>query len=946
MLDIFTNPGYLAAAGAAISVPIIIHLINRMRFKRLRWAAMEFLLKSQKRNRRRLIIEQLLLLALRCLLIGMVGLLVLRFVGFSFAMFQSKPGLHVVLLDDTLSMNDEWKEADLMKDSFTAAKKDILYDKIVKNISQSSTSERLTVLLLSKIATDKSYEPKVYEKLNDQGTLKKIEVDLEELKPSKLHVDLMRGLKKAQQVIADNGTNRITLHIISDFRHHDWTGNEGEALQKALLKFTDTPDLKIRLIDTAHPYRVLGPSGVPLAHDNVGIIDLRPGTRVAGKDMPVAFTITLANYSSREAQVNVAIFDDFGKEAFQVDFNPPMPLKVPAAGTATATFEMRFNPQIKARETHYEQITARLESAERGKLENDGLADDNVRHASVEIRDKVPVLVIDGEGKRGREENGDSFFIRNAIVSVPGASYDVVFGDELGGGVAAKALERADLYRYPSIFILNVREFTPKQKANLEAFIREGGGVAFFMGPLVSANYYNKELYQGGKGLFPVPIKETYFPAGGEEELKKEVTGDDHLLLRDDLFPNLDAFPVFGQVFRDPEQRYFLKNLPIRRYFPVPRTQWSPEPGRVDELATLPNEQAILAYQRAALDIIKGPRIQQILDNEEFKDYRKGIDRHRKIIEALVGPTSEKKAYQLAKALSDLLADKGREKERQDYPNLTEFWSTSDPKVRTLREDVVRLIDQVKYGDPFIVRGLYGKGKVIAVMSTAGKEWNDWAGGSDASFIYQPFIWELQNYLSSQGSESNLTVGTPVQVVVDSDQYGKEMNREFKLVRHYHMPQHGKPAKVVKDVEVRAPVDAKGMLTYTFERSMLPGLYVTQLQFAEGGDGMAPLATWGHVFNVDTQREGKLQRVSYDEIDKNLIRAASRQDAIRFEGPLASGEELINRQTDLSESPWFFLIFLGILVAEQALAVHLSFHLRASEGELPAQALRSQARAA
>src|SRR5688572_12194591 len=112
MLDIFTNPGYLAAAAAAISVPIIIHLINRMRFKRLRWAAMEFLLKSQKRNRRRLIIEQLLLLALRCLLIGMVGLLVLRFVGFSFAMFQTKPGLHVVLLDDTLSMNDEWKEAD------------------------------------------------------------------------------------------------------------------------------------------------------------------------------------------------------------------------------------------------------------------------------------------------------------------------------------------------------------------------------------------------------------------------------------------------------------------------------------------------------------------------------------------------------------------------------------------------------------------------------------------------------------------------------------------------------------------------------------------------------------------------------------------------------------------------------------------------------------------
>src|SRR5437016_10921844 len=78
---IFANPGYLAAGGALISSPIIIHLINRMRFKRLRWAAMEFLIKAQKKSRRRLIIEQLLLLFLRCLLVLLTALLVSRFVG-------------------------------------------------------------------------------------------------------------------------------------------------------------------------------------------------------------------------------------------------------------------------------------------------------------------------------------------------------------------------------------------------------------------------------------------------------------------------------------------------------------------------------------------------------------------------------------------------------------------------------------------------------------------------------------------------------------------------------------------------------------------------------------------------------------------------------------------------------------------------------------------------
>ena len=81
MIGLFANPGFLIVAAALVSVPIIIHLINRMRFKRIRWAAMEFLLKAQKRTRRRLIIEQLLLLALRCLLIFLVGcVLVTHFV--------------------------------------------------------------------------------------------------------------------------------------------------------------------------------------------------------------------------------------------------------------------------------------------------------------------------------------------------------------------------------------------------------------------------------------------------------------------------------------------------------------------------------------------------------------------------------------------------------------------------------------------------------------------------------------------------------------------------------------------------------------------------------------------------------------------------------------------------------------------------------------------------
>src|SRR5712691_3250090 len=97
----FLNPFAMVVGGALVITPILIHLINRMRFKRIRWAAMEFLLKSQKRNRRRLIIEQLILLLLRILLVLLAAFLVARFV---FAGTGEKGTLHVVVIDDTPSM--------------------------------------------------------------------------------------------------------------------------------------------------------------------------------------------------------------------------------------------------------------------------------------------------------------------------------------------------------------------------------------------------------------------------------------------------------------------------------------------------------------------------------------------------------------------------------------------------------------------------------------------------------------------------------------------------------------------------------------------------------------------------------------------------------------------------------------------------------------------------
>ncbi len=130
-------------------------------------------------------------------------------------------------------------------------------------------------------------------------------------------------------------------------------------------------------------------------------------------------------------------------------------------------------------------------------------------------------------------------------------------------------------------------------------------------------------------------------------------------------------------------------------------------------------------------------------------------------------------------------------------------------------------------------------------------------------------------------------------------------------------------------------------MIFHFDKNLEPGLYVSKLMFE---DSKTPLATWGDVFNVDTPREGKLQRVSYEDLDKNLLSEA--QGKIKIESPQSGTDLDADRVSDLSESPWFFLLFLGVLVAEQALAVHLSFHLKGGEAELPATVARAPAKAA
>src|SRR5438045_383577 len=103
----FLSPILLSGLVLA-AAPLIIHLLNRRRFQLVEWAPMKYLKLTIKTNRRRLRIEQLLLLALRTLLIVVLVLAIARPAisegGFGGIVGGKGRVSRIIVIDDSLSM--------------------------------------------------------------------------------------------------------------------------------------------------------------------------------------------------------------------------------------------------------------------------------------------------------------------------------------------------------------------------------------------------------------------------------------------------------------------------------------------------------------------------------------------------------------------------------------------------------------------------------------------------------------------------------------------------------------------------------------------------------------------------------------------------------------------------------------------------------------------------
>ncbi len=131
-----------------LALPVLIHLINMLKHRRVEWAAMEFLLASQRKHRKWIILKQLLLLLLRMAAVAAIVLMAAQPLlrnqwG---AMFGGSKTHHIVLLDDSFSMSDRWANTS----AFDQARQVI--GRMAQQAAREETPQAITLLRFSRVA--------------------------------------------------------------------------------------------------------------------------------------------------------------------------------------------------------------------------------------------------------------------------------------------------------------------------------------------------------------------------------------------------------------------------------------------------------------------------------------------------------------------------------------------------------------------------------------------------------------------------------------------------------------------------------------------------------------------------------------------------------------------------------------------------------------------------
>ena len=457
----FFNPALLGFLSLGL-IPIVIYLINRQRYRRRPWAAMEFLLRAMKRHQRRLRLENLLLLIIRTLAVLL----------FVFAM--ARPSLD----DGTLPVLGRMarQEAIIIDASSsmaaTMASRTTLHEarERARSLLLGLDIGDRTALFVGGLPPVETPTPKL--ELVSEGGPAEILGQLEQIKPGWLKLDPETLISEAA-VFADEQGGKWTFHLYSDFQRGDWyseDGTERPAVRKAL-DLLESMGSKVRLHNVG-----------PERPRNISMISLRPSSGLISTDLPLSFQVELANRGT-EAVPGIEVellIDGEVQGTRQID--------VEGGEELTLSFPHIFRLPGVAR------VEARLRS--------DDLDRDDARWFACEVVESVKILVADG-GWDSVEETAESDWLLAAIGESDTSGSGIRLSPYRVEVVPEDRLLSADLKSARILVLADVSTMNPAESELIEQFLNDGGGVLAFTGSRMDHTTWRANAWDNGDGWFP-----------------------------------------------------------------------------------------------------------------------------------------------------------------------------------------------------------------------------------------------------------------------------------------------------------------------------------------------------------------------------------------------------------------------------------------------------------
>ena len=487
-------------------MPLLVHLINMLRHRRQRWAAMDFLLASYRKQKKWIRLRQLLLLLSR---LAVATLLIALLCGWTGGgqILGSLGGTtthHVVVLDDSYSMGDESigpnsrrsaitddASPESRANSFTAYGRSLqaLQD-LTRRLAASDGNHQLTVMRASRAAMstrggsesgDAAADLSAQTIMSDARLVNR----LMSTTASPIRTDLVPALDLATELINTTPADTKYLYIASDFRERDW--GSAERLAESLRKVSG--DVSIRMIDCATQ-----------PGSNLAITDISPAQDVWVAGVPVVVSVTVKNYGKTDApdvpltsrvirySENIQIPDPTLPFSGEIEAQPTQVIEsIPAGGEVTKSFQVF----IAETGTHAVEV----------RLPEDALSIDNIRSCTLPLSDVEKVLVIDGEtNARG------AYHI--ASVLNPGSQVRIGAIPDIQPPSFLRSATLETLSPYRAIYLVDLPEIGENAAVALTEYVERGGGLAMFIGANINRENYNQTLFASGRNLLPAALDE------------------------------------------------------------------------------------------------------------------------------------------------------------------------------------------------------------------------------------------------------------------------------------------------------------------------------------------------------------------------------------------------------------------------------------------------------